>query len=317
MSNDNISCHFFQAVFENSPVGLVVMNGDTSLQSINNYMFATFNIDPKDFHERMLGNALKCSDIYLTGKNCGEGDHCNDCSLRKVLNAAMMEGVRVPETDVGHDFIIDGTTRKKWFKVNASRFAIDDEIFIVMSFVDITTQIEYEKLLNGQLSLDVATGSMNKYALVNSLKNLATSKDRLAVAMIDLDNFKSVNDRYGHLAGDRVLSLFCSAAFTSTRKQDIVGRFGGDEFMLIFPDMITEFVIKALQRISTSFRTSCMNELDFAPTFSAGVAEFPTENITGMSVDAIIAKADENLYASKKAGKNRVTASGISRSFKL
>ena len=317
MSNDNISSHFFQAAFENSPVGLVVMNGDTSLQSINNYMFATFNIDPRSFHERMLGNALKCSDIYLTGKNCGEGDHCNDCSLRKVLNASMMEGVHVPETDVEHDFIIDGTNRKKWFKVNASRFAIDDEIFIVMSFVDITTQIEHEKLLNGQLSLDAATGSVNKYALVNSLKNLATSKDRLAVAMIDLDNFKSVNDRYGHLAGDRVLSLFCSAAFTSTRKQDIVGRFGGDEFMLIFPDTITEFVIKALQRISTSFRTSCMNEFDFAPTFSAGVAEFSTENITGMSVDAIITKADENLYASKKAGKNRVTASGINRTFKL
>ena len=93
MSNDNISSHFFQAVFENSPVGLVVVNGDASLQSINNYMFATFNIDPRSFHERMLGNALKCSDIYLTGKNCGEGDHCNDCSLRKVLSTAMMETV--------------------------------------------------------------------------------------------------------------------------------------------------------------------------------------------------------------------------------
>ena len=165
----------------------------------------------------------------------------------------------------------------------ASRFAIDDEIFIVMLFVDITTRIEYKKLLNGQLSLDVATGSMNKYALFNSLKNLATSKDGLTVATIDLDNFKSVNDRYGHLAGDRVLSLFCSATFTSTRKQDIVGRFGGDEFMLIFPDTITEFVIKVLQRISTSFHTACMNGLDFAPTFSAGVAEFSTENITEIS----------------------------------
>lgn len=50
-----------------------------------------------------------------------------------------------------------------------------------------------------------------------------------------------------------------------------------------------------------------MNELDFSPTFSAGVAEFSTKNIAGMSVDAIITEADENLYASKKAGKNRVT----------
>lgn len=85
MENDNISARLYQAVFENSPVGLVVVNEDTTLQSINNYMYATFNIDPKDFHERMLDNALKCSDIYLTGKNCGEGDNCRDCNLLKIL----------------------------------------------------------------------------------------------------------------------------------------------------------------------------------------------------------------------------------------
>lgn len=316
MSNDNISAHMFQVVFENSPVGLVVVNGDISLQSMNNYMFATFNIDPKDFHERMLGNALKCSDIYLTGKNCGEGDHCNDCSLRKVLSTAMMEGVHVPETVIEHEFIINGTSRKKSFKVSASSVVTGDEIFGVLSFVDITTQMDYENLLKSQLSLDAATGSLNKYALINSLKNLVNGKKGLTVVMIDIDDFKAVNDEYGHLAGDRVLKLFCSMAFKNMRKQDIIGRFGGEEFMLIFSGTLIRFVIKALQRISTSFRTACMNELDFSPTFSAGVAEFSTENIAEMSIDAIITEADENLYASKKAGKNRVTASGISQIFK-
>jgi hypothetical protein len=129
LENFNISARLYQAVFENSPVGLVVVNGDTSLQSINNYMFATFNIDPKDFHERMLGNALKCSDIYLTGKNCGEGDNCRDCSLRKILSTAMMEGVNVPETVVEHYFNINGANRKKWFKISASRVVTDNEIY--------------------------------------------------------------------------------------------------------------------------------------------------------------------------------------------
>ena len=316
MLNDNISAHLFQAVFENSPVGLVVVNGDMLLQSMNNYMFTTFHIDSEDFRERMLGNALRCSDIYLTGKNCGEGGHCKDCSLRKVLNTAMMEGINVPETVVEHDFIIDGNNRKKRFKVSASRVVTDNEIFGVLSFVDITTQMEYEKLLKSQLSIDAATGLLNKYALINSLKNLAGGKNGLTVAMIDIDNFKSVNDQYGHLTGDRVLNLFCSAALTNTRKQDMIGRFGGDEFMLLFPGTVTWLAIKTLQRISTSFRTACMNELGCSSTFSAGVAEFLTENIAGMSVDAIITEADENLYASKKAGKNRVTVSGISQTFK-
>lgn len=305
----------FKAVFENSPVGLVVVTGDTSLQSMNKYMFKIFNIDPEDFRERMLGNALRCSDIYLTGKSCGEGDHCNDCSLRKILSTTMMESSPVPETIIEHNFIINGANQKKWFKMSASRVVTDDEIFGVISFVDITTQMEYEKLLNNQLLLDPATGSMNKYALVNSLKNLSTCKNGLTVTMIDIDDFKSVNDRYGHLVGDRVLNLFCSVAFKNTRKQDIIGRFGGDEFMLIFPGAVIWLAIKALQRISTSFRTACLNEIGCSPTFSAGVAEFLTENNAGMSVDAIITEVDENLYASKKAGKNRVTAPGISQTF--
>ncbi|ACL20485.1 sensor domain-containing diguanylate cyclase [Desulfitobacterium hafniense] len=316
MLNGNISPHLFRVVFENSPIGLVVVNEDTSLKRINNYMLATFNIDPQDFHERMLGNAFQCSDIYLTGKSCGEGGHCHDCGLRKVLSTAMLEGANILETVVEHDFIIDGTNRKKWFKVSASRVETDDEVLGILSFVDITTQMEYEELLKNLLSLDAATGAMNKYALINSLKNLTTGKEGLTVAMIDIDDFKLVNDRYGHLTGDRVLNLFCSVAFTNTRKQDIVGRFGGEEFMLIFPDMVSRLVIKALQRISTSFRTACMNELGFSPTFSVGVAEFSTKKMAGMTIDAIIAEADENLYASKNAGKNRVTAFGSSQVFK-
>lgn len=303
MSDSNTMPHFYKTVFENSPVGLIVVDGDIALKSINHYMFSIFNIDQNDFHECMLGNALRCSDIYLTGKKCGEGDNCNDCALRKILNSAMLKGANVPETVVEHDFIINGVNRKKWFKVSASRFIIEDEMFGVLSFVDITSRVEYEELLNRQLSLDAATGLINKYALIDSIKNLATGKNGLTVAMIDIDDFKSVNDQYGHLTGDRVLSLFCSAVFTNTRNQDIIGRFGGDEFMLIFLGEVEGLLIKALQRISASFRTTCRDELGFLPTFSAGVAEFSAENIAGITVDAIIFEADENLYASKKAGK--------------
>lgn len=222
----------------------------------------------------------------------------------------------VPETIIEHDFFIDEMNRKKWFKVGTSRVVTNDRTFGVLSFVDITTEKENLQLLKSQLSLDAATGAFNKYALVNLLNDLVTRKDRLTVVMIDIDDFKFVNDRYGHLAGDRVLNLFCSAAFTNTRKQDIIARFGGDEFMVILPGTVTWLVIKALQRISTSFHTACTNQLGFSPTFSAGIAELSSDNIIGMSVEDIITQVDEKLYASKKAGKNRVTASGISQTFK-
>jgi len=161
----------------------------------------------------------------------------------------------------------------------------------------------------------MATGTTNKYALMNTLKSLADAKKDLAVALVDFDNFKSINDTYGHVVGDKVINHFCAAAFANTRKQDVVGRFGGEEFMLIFLGASSGLLIKALERISKSFREACEKELKISPTFSAGLAELSSEHMPEIDAESIVEEADSNLYLSKRRGKNMITSRGLTVSF--
>lgn len=309
------STKLFKAVFENSPVGLVLINKDTTLRDVNNYMFNSFDLTAQSIMGKRFGNVFNCAVVSSNGEICGESETCKACGLRTGVSMVLNEGITISDIVMDHNFIIGKTNQKKWFKISASRIEDDGDTFAVVSFVDISTQKEYEELLKNQLSLDLATGTTNKYTLLNTLKTLTSGKEDLAVAMIDFDNFKSVNDNYGHIIGDRVLNLFCSAAIANTRKQDIVGRFGGEEFILIYPCASAGLLIKALKRINKSFRESCNRELNFTPTFSSGIVEYSAKQIKEMNVDDIISEADNNLYLSKSRGKNLMTSNGVSLSY--
>jgi len=249
------------------------------------------------------------------GGVCGDLDTCKDCSLRGGVTLVLNEGVTIPDTVMDHNFIIGKTNQKKWFKISASRIQENDDTFAIVSFVDISTQKQYEELLQHQLSIDLATGTTNKYTLLNTLKTLSIGIEDITIAMIDFDNFKSVNDTQGHVVGDRVLNIFSSVAMANTRKNDIVGRFGGEEFLLIFPGASTGFMIQALKRINQSFSEKCCRELNFVPTFSSGIAEFKANQMKEMNVDDMISEADKNLYLSKQRGKNLITCNKVSLAY--
>lgn len=305
----------FQAVFEHSPVGLIIVNQDTSLRDVNNYMFNTFKLIPQAIDGQKFGNLFDCAAVSGKFLTCGEAKECSECGLRGGVLAVLNNGMTISDTVMDHKFKIEGVDQNKWFKISASRIVAENKTLAIVSFVDITTQKLYEELLHNQLSLDMATGTTNKHALLNTLKNLTAGKEDLSVAMIDFDNFKAINDAHGHIVGDRVLNLFCAAAAANSRKQDIIGRFGGEEFMLVFPGASSEFLIMALQRIAKSFREACNLELNISPAFSVGIVDFSSRQMDELNIDAIIAEADINLYQSKRRGKNMITRSGKSIPF--
>ena len=130
----------------------------------------------------------------------------------------------------------------------------------------------------------------------------------LAVAMLDLDKFKQVNDTYGHPTGDVILYETAQILQDTAREIDMVGRYGGEEFIAILPntgeEAATQFAERIRQRVESHiFRDE---DTEVRMTMSSGVAAFPDEPVDGP--EELLKRADEALYAAKEGGRNRVVA---------
>ena len=138
----------------------------------------------------------------------------------------------------------------------------------------------------------------------------------LGVALFDLDHFKSVNDSYGHLIGDKVLSTLAGVLSRAARQDDIVGRFGGEEFVAFLPGASLDDVRGFAERVRAAVERTKLplgEGRTISITISAGVAAVPT---CADSLNEALRIADDRLYAAKRAGRNRVVSddSGEQRS---
>jgi diguanylate cyclase (GGDEF)-like protein len=160
---------------------------------------------------------------------------------------------------------------------------------------------------------DVLTGLPTRRPFIELLKMRIAEGIRfnkpVALCLIDLDHFKKINDTYGHLAGDRVLSglgLLLSSRF---RTMDVRGRWGGEEFVVAFfgedAETAKMIVNRALDEFSVMSFKGDHGET-FSVTFSAGIASFPTD---GKNVEELFRKVDRNLYKAKKKGRKRIEIS--------
>ena len=154
---------------------------------------------------------------------------------------------------------------------------------------------------------DPLTGLANRRATLERVSAALPGPDapqpRASFALLDIDHFKSCNDTFGHDAGDQVLSQFARVVERCVRPTDIVGRWGGEEFLIILPATGLEDARDIIERVRSE---AALEEFDFAPgyrlRFSAGIA-MPSE--TGGLTDACLKLADRRLYAAKHNGRNR------------
>jgi diguanylate cyclase len=127
----------------------------------------------------------------------------------------------------------------------------------------------------------------------------------LSLALIDMDGFKAINDRYGHAAGDEVLRNFASNVLSIFRHHDMVARYGGEEFAVLLPNTDKTGALRALEKVGKRNAEGVFPVEDRTlpmPTFSAGISLYKP----GETPSSLIERADKALYQAKRLGRNRV-----------
>ncbi len=162
---------------------------------------------------------------------------------------------------------------------------------------------DFEKLA----MTDALTGVRSRRAVVNAghdlLERSRRSERPFVVMMLDIDHFKTLNDTCGHQVGDQVLQAFCRRIEATLRRADVVGRLGGEEFVVLLPDTPAEQATQLAERLlsAAAARDAQLPEI----TVSIGISAWRPDDA---SFDALLARADRALYAAKAAGRNRAMA---------
>jgi diguanylate cyclase (GGDEF)-like protein len=166
----------------------------------------------------------------------------------------------------------------------------EEEIINQMAYHDSLTGLPNRKLFSDRLGIALAHAQRNQ--------------NKVVVAMIDLDNFKKINDTLGHIGGDLFLKATAERLDAEMRKGDTVARFGGDEFLLILPDLkVIEDAIQVAQKIVDSFcKPLLIDTYQFVVTMSIGIAVYPND---GTDEVILLKNADIAMYQAKQAGGGR------------
>lgn len=193
-------------------------------------------------------------------------------------------------------------------KINVStiRNSLGKITYYIMNLSDITEQLNSRKQLWTQANYDSLTGLANRKQFTDRLGQMIEDPDNPAFTLlfIDIDEFKEVNDTYGHALGDKLLALVAKRFYSSIRKTDLLARLGGDEFTVILYDVKDNSIIEKigndiLENIAKPFTVE--NQVIHI-SVSIGIVKYPEDAV---ALDALLQHADEAMYSSKEQGKNR------------
>jgi len=200
---------------------------------------------------------------------------------------------------------------------HSSVMHVGKRLLLISLLMDISERTRAERAvqvlqeeLREQSTHDALTGLYNRRFLEESFSRELLLAERaghpVSVIMGDLDHFKTVNDRDGHLAGDEVLRVFGTLMKYNARASDIICRYGGEEFLLVLPGMTEEGAIERAEQVRRAMASTPVRHgaSQITVTASFGIATFPSH---GRTTDELIAAADSALYSAKSGGRNRVS----------
>jgi diguanylate cyclase (GGDEF)-like protein/PAS domain S-box-containing protein len=206
--------------------------------------------------------------------------------------------------------MLTSSGRKFWVSLSGQRLRFGGADALLAAIVDVTAQRQVREDLLVQATHDPLTGVYNRRHVEDLLRTELDRAERharpLAVAMLDADHFKNVNDTYGHQTGDEVLRTISERCKSTLRSNDILGRYGGEEFVIVFPETNLEDAGAVAERLRAAVAESPIKigDNELAVTVSIGLAAFAP----GHNLDEMFHRADAALYTAKQDGRNLVRA---------
>jgi diguanylate cyclase (GGDEF)-like protein len=217
---------------------------------------------------------------------------------------ALMLPILLGDLLQAHDAAFTGSMWVKLFAIELVLYAVGTVFVIFMLVSDRAVTVH-----KTAASMDPLTGMFNRRGFAEACSRVidreANAGRPVTVMIFDIDHFKSINDRFGHPAGDEILKLFAAVVVNGLRITDLSGRIGGEEFAALLPCSLEEGVVVA-ERVREAFESSGIVD-ETGPvdtTVSIGVAGGPA----GTELDVLLAAADTALYQAKRGGRNRVEA---------
>jgi diguanylate cyclase len=263
----------------------------------------------KTYHGMFLGDydgPFTFTGISRHAHRNGLGVRIDDGDVEAFIARTLSRRRKLPRKSFETD-LVDG----RWFWIDHT---VLPNGWVLSVGADITALKQNEKFLRqaheaalAASRTDQLTGLPNRRHILELLDGALAANEGtgsgLCIAVIDIDHFKAINDAHGHEAGDAVLEHFARFCRGRVRAQDHLGRMGGEEFLLLLPEVNLDDAARIIDRIRDGFPPAVLGhgELELPCTFSAGV----TEALPDDDRSSILRRADRALYAAKEEGRNR------------
>lgn len=297
-------------MYRNLPIGAVMLDSGLMIVSSNRKFREYFACSPHGPNGLPFCKAIGCLEDTGNSKPERQGK-CRKCDLLKNVTCMMQNNRQMQTVEIKSTLLCQCRKEIKWFKIDGFPVRYAGQKCAVLFFNDIADHVQKEKQLKEKLKIDMPTQVFNKYSVIQDLDAiLKTEKQKsFSLCMIDFDNFKKINDTYGHLMGDKILCRFSEIARRNIRMDDIVGRFGGEEFIFIFRHTGLAQASGAISRIQCELAKSFCDEVLYPVTFSAGIIYYEENANVKTKWKSLLEAADRLLYQAKAQGKNQIVTS--------
>ena len=293
-----------QAIFKSTPDALIVSDINGQIINVNQKAQDLFGYSHKEFIRLTIEDLLNNSSV----------------TFHKNLRDKFVKETIIPEMKKNKFVAIMGFERSNQefqaktrdnksipVKVLLTSYYQQGQLRIIASITDITEK----KQLQSMASKDGLTSLLNRRALDEKLNNEFERAKRyqrnLSVIFVDIDHFKQVNDTYGHQAGDDALKAVANILDNRIRQSDTVGRYGGEEFLIVCPETNNDTAFRLAESIRKDIELLTLDQVGHI-TASFGISIYmPKENIN--TVNLLIEQADSALYKAKHNGRNQVVIS--------